>query len=141
MRSDSPMPDTMGVTAQPGQRAFGYLDVTALATGNRLRVPMHVVAGSRPGPKLIVASAAHGDEIATILTVREVLREVEPAQLSGILLAVPLMNPPAFETQTPFTRLDDWSLDEAFPVARAGMLAWARGWATQIGRASCRERV
>src|SRR5438094_6869744 len=131
MRSGSIMPEIMGVMAAPGERSFGYLDVTALATGNRLRVALHHVAGARPGPTLLLASTAHGDEIATILTIREVLRQVDPTELGGILLAVPVMNPPAFETQTAFTRLDDWSLDEAFPVASAGMLAWARGWATQ----------
>lgn len=125
------MAEIMGISARSGERGFGYLDVTALASGNRLRVALHVVAGVRPGPTLLVASTAHGDEIATMLTVKALLRQVDPTALGGTLLVVPVMNPPAFETQTPFTKLDDWSLDEAFPVASAGMLGWARGWATQ----------
>src|SRR5262249_30755751 len=92
--------EIMGIDAPPGERAFGYLDITALATGKRLEVPMHVLAGARPGPTLLVASTAHGDEIFPMLTIRELLSRVDPKSLRGTLVAVPLLNPPAFETQT-----------------------------------------
>lgn len=77
-----------------------------------------------------------------LLTIRAVHAQSDAAQLSGgTLLAVPAMNPPACETQTSFTKLDDWSIDEAFPVASAGILAWARGWAaaTRIGSGPARN--
>jgi uncharacterized protein len=123
--------DILGVAARPGVRTFGYADVSALADGARLQLPVHIVRGPQPGPTLLLGTTAHGDEIANIMTVRDLLEQVAPSELSGTLVAVPLMNPPAFETQTAFTKLDDWSLDEAFPVTSGGMLTWARGWATQ----------
>lgn len=125
------MVEIAGISASPGERTFGYVDVTALATGCRLRIPVHIVNGTEPGPVLLVTSTAHGEEIATILTVRDLVAQVSPAGLKGTLVAVPVMNLPAFETQSAFTRLDDWSLDEAFPATTTPMVAWARGWATQ----------
>lgn len=130
-QEQSVMFEMQGIQVRPGERAAGKLDVTALATGLRLEVPVHVVAGAQPGPTLLVMSTAEGEAIATILTVRDLLAGVAPGDLSGTLLVVPVMNLPAFETQSEFTQLDGWSLDEAFPSATGGMVAWARGWATQ----------
>lgn len=131
MQEATSVAEIMGISAAPGERSFGYADVANLASGARLRIAIHVLAGASPGPTLLVGSTSRGDEIATILTVRELLSRVSPAELKGTLVAVPLMNPPAFETQTDFTELDGWRLDEAFPVAKTGPKAFARGWATE----------
>ena len=125
------MTDILGVEVRAGARTFGYVNVTTLATGNKLRVPLHVVAGAEAGPTLFVGSTSHGDEIATIVTVRELLASVSPETLRGTLIAVPVMNLQAFESQTPFMTLDSWWIDEAFPVVKTGQVAWARGWASQ----------
>lgn len=120
-----------GINVTPGERSFGYAEVANLASGAKLRIAIHVIAGRLPGPTLLVASTSHGDEIATILTIKELLSRVAPTDLKGTLVAIPLMNPLAFETQTDFTTLDGWRLDEAFPVTKTGPKAFARGWATE----------
>ena len=123
--------EIMGVRADAGSRAFGHLDVTTLATGEKLRVGLHVVAGTKPGPTLLVGAATHGDELASILIVNDLLKRLDPTTLSGTVAAVPVMNPLAFETQTPFTYQDAWDLDESFPAATSGTAFLARGWVTQ----------
>lgn len=123
--------EIMGVRADAGARAFGHLDVTTLATGEKLRIGLHLVAGTKPGPTLLLASAAHGDELASILMVDEVLKGLDPNALSGVVAAVPVMNPLAFETQTAFTYQDAWDLEESFPAATSGTAFLARGWVTQ----------
>src|SRR5207237_114741 len=60
-----------------------------------------VINGARPGPVLAVVSGAHGTEYASILAVEELIDAVDPAQLSGTLILVPLVNVASFERLVP----------------------------------------
>ena len=56
-------------------------------------VPVIVVKGSRPGPRLLVTAAIHGDELNGIDVVHRLAR-IDPATLSGTLVMVPGLNTP-----------------------------------------------
>jgi predicted deacylase len=61
-------------------------------------VSVHVVEGGRPGPTAIVQAGIHGDEIAGVHALAELLEEgVRPE--SGRLLVVPVMNPAAYRAR------------------------------------------
>jgi hypothetical protein len=77
-----------------------------MADGSPLRIPVHVVAGSRPGPRLTVISAQHGYEISEIEVCRRVVESVEPKALKGMLVVVPVANPIAFEGGTRCSWID-----------------------------------
>jgi predicted deacylase len=87
-------------TASPGSKAFGWLDVCIMADGSPLRIPVHVIAGAQPGPRLTVLSAQHGYEISEIEVARQVVETVDPKALRGTLVVVPVANPIAFEGGT-----------------------------------------
>jgi predicted deacylase len=62
--------------------------------GSELRLPLHVIEGTRPGPTLGLTGAIHGDEVApSVGIIREVLESLDPEQLSGTVMAVPICNP------------------------------------------------
>jgi predicted deacylase len=68
--------------------------VTTLPDGAELRLPLHVIQGARPGPTLGLSGALHGDEmIPSVGIVRAILERIDPAELSGTLMAVPICNP------------------------------------------------
>src|SRR5690606_26571446 len=55
-------------------------------------VPVLVAHGARPGPTLCLTAAIHGDEINGIEIVRRVLHQIEPDDLSGTVIGVPIVN-------------------------------------------------
>jgi predicted deacylase len=65
----------------------------------------------------------HGDEPLTNEVVRQVLTQIDPAELRGTLLAVPVVNSLAFEALTRHTPIDQLDLNRNFPGGPGGWLS------------------
>jgi len=90
-----------GVTAKPGSKTFGFLDV-AERPGSTVQMPVGIVNGSKPGPILCLTAGKHAVEYVGIDAVIRLYKETDAEELRGALLAVPVANIPSFDTQTPF---------------------------------------
>jgi len=76
-------------------------------------VPLTVIEAAHRGPTVLVQAGIHGDEVAGVHALQELLEEgLRPAR--GRLLVVPIMNPPAYRARRRFV---DGGLDlnRAFP--------------------------
>ncbi len=94
---------------------FEWLPVTKLPNGGELRLPLHIVEGHRPGPTLGLSGAIHGDEfLPTVAIIRRVLELIDPAELSGTLMAVPICNPLGAGARSRMTPADGMNLNSAF---------------------------
>ena len=102
-------------TAAPGQKATGYLEVPAgvdAATG----IPVAVVRGSKPGPVLALVSGAHGTEYASVIAVEKLIQEVDPTQVSGTVILIPLVNIQSFLQKVPHVNpVDGKSMNRFYP--------------------------
>ena len=107
--------------ATPG-KSFSWLTVTTLASGMDLRLPLHRVTGAQPGPVLGITASIHGDEYLPIEVVRQVVTQLDPAQLRGSILAMPVANPLSFEAQTRNVPIDMLNLNRVFPGDPDGWL-------------------
>ena len=94
------------ISAERGSKAFGFLPVATSAGGAELGVAIHLLAGARPGPKVVVMTGSHGYEVAPISCVKKVLEEVDPATMTGDLVLIPVQNPVAFEMGARGTWID-----------------------------------
>jgi predicted deacylase len=56
----------------------------------------HEIVGDRPGPHLLITGGVHGDEFEPMAAIRRLMREIRPAELSGRVTLVPIVNEPAF---------------------------------------------
>src|SRR5262245_8392825 len=102
-------------TATRGKKALGVLRVPAGSDGG-YDIPVAIVHGARPGPVLAVASGAHGSEYASILAVERLIDAVNPAEMSGTLVLLPLINVPSFEKITPHVNpTDNKSMNRFYP--------------------------
>jgi uncharacterized protein len=102
-------------TAQRGHKAYGVLKVPAGKDAG-YDIPVVVLHGARPGPVLAVASGAHGTEYASIIAVERLIDAVDPAQLSGTLILLPLINVPSFERIVPHVNpTDNKSMNRFYP--------------------------
>lgn len=89
-----------------------------------LEIPVAEVTGALDGPRLTVIAGVHGCEYAPMAAVRRWIRELDGADLRGRILAVPVLNLPAFRARAPFIVPDDGkNLNRCFPGDPSGTLA------------------
>ncbi|MCB0115680.1 MAG: succinylglutamate desuccinylase/aspartoacylase family protein [Caldilineaceae bacterium] len=105
-------PITVGTaTAAPGTVARGVIEVAQRPAGGSVSIPVIVVNGSRPGPTLWIDGAIHGDEPEGPLSLLKLVAQIDPQDLSGCLVAVPVMNVGAFEAAERGNPADTFSYD------------------------------
>ena len=76
--------------------------------------PVLVVNGATRGPTLCVTAAIHGDELNGIETVRRVLYDLEPSELAGAVIGVPIVNLEGFRRASRYLP-DRRDLNRYFP--------------------------
>lgn len=82
----------LGADIAPGQIRTLKWSAGQTFVGTALETPVVVVRGALPGPTLCLTAGIHGDELNGIETVRRVLARTQPAELSGTLIGVPIVN-------------------------------------------------
>jgi uncharacterized protein len=106
--------------APPGTGVRGWLPVMELADGTPVRVPLALVHGARPGRVLYLQAVSDGDELNGLAVVREVLCRVKPEELTGAIIAVPVLNLPAFYARAALSPVDGQKMNRCFPGNAAG---------------------
>jgi predicted deacylase len=102
-------------TASRGQQVRGVIKVPAGSDAG-YDIPIAVVHGARPGPVLAVVSGAHGTEYASIIAVEELIDHINPAELSGTVILVPIVNIGSFEKIVPHVNpADNKSMNGFYP--------------------------
>ncbi len=107
---------------KPGERAVVMIDMPKLYDCTPISIPVHVFHGSRAGPVLCVISAIHGDEINGVEIIKLLLKKIPMSELSGTLIAVPIINIYGFLYQTRYL-MDRRDLNRCFPGYEQGSLA------------------
>ena len=76
-------PVTLGtVAAAPGTLGVGSVAVD-LGDGATASIPIAIVHGSQPGPRVAVTAGIHGAEYVSIAALREVALSLDPATVRG----------------------------------------------------------
>ena len=85
------------IEAAPGEKAYGFFKSGETHGRFPVHIPLHIVNGAQDGPTLVVQAGASGLEIEPSLILPHVVKELDPADLSGTLIVAPLMNTSGFE--------------------------------------------
>ena len=102
-------------TAARGQKAFGTIEVPAGSDAG-LSIPVAVFHGAKPGPVLALVSGAHGTEYASIIALEKLIGLLNPAEISGTVIIVPLVNIQSFEQKVPHINpVDRKSINRFYP--------------------------
>lgn len=114
-------------TAARGQKALGTIEVPA-GSDAALSIPVAVFHGAKPGPVLAIVAGAHGTEYTSIIALEKLIGSLNPAEISGTVIIVPLINIQSFEQKVPHLN----------PVDKKSMNRWYPGKmdGTQTDRAS-----
>jgi predicted deacylase len=105
-----------GLHVEPGSRAAGFLTFET-APHAPVRIPVIAVRGHRSGPTLWVQAGLHGDEVDGVVAVFRWLESATLAELRGAVIAVPVLNMPAFLAGTAAHPADGVNLNRAFRSA------------------------
>lgn len=111
-----------GLTVEAGQRRLIDLPVSKLSNHTPVTLPVHVLHGLQPGPTMFVSAAIHGDELNGVEIIRRILRTLQPGNISGTLLCVPVVNAYGFIGRSRYLP-DRRDLNRAFPGSSSGSLA------------------
>jgi len=116
------------ITARPGEKASGYLDVAA-GVDSGTRIPVTVIQGREPGPVLALIGGTHGVEYNPMLALQRVRRDLDPAQLKGTVIIVHVANLPSFQRRTIYYSPVDWkNLNRVYPGRRDGTVSERIAW-------------
>lgn len=86
----------LGRRVEPGTRTRVNWRSGATFIGDPMQVPINVVHGAKPGPVLCLTGAIHGDELNGVEVIRRVLGALDPTELVGTVIGVPIVNMAGF---------------------------------------------
>ncbi len=112
-----------GIKAASGEKAFGFLEVgtTSVTT---YRIPVALINGAEEGKTVCVLGGIHGTEFASIEAVIRTIQDLDPADMTGAVLAVPVVNGPQFEHRSAFlSPFDQLNQNRVFPGNPEGTLS------------------
>lgn len=119
----STKPMTVGeITAAPGQAARGFL-TTDVGRGVTVRMPVVVINGTADGPVFAVTAGVHGAEYPGIEAAIRLSRTLNPAEVRGAVILVPLVSVPAFQRRAIYVNpLDGINFNRVCPGNPAGTI-------------------
>jgi N-alpha-acetyl-L-2,4-diaminobutyrate deacetylase len=79
-----------------------------------VQVPLAVVKNGT-GPTVLIEAGNHGDEYEGPIALGELLREIDPAEISGRIIAIPAINIRAVEAGMRISPVDGLNFNRCFP--------------------------
>lgn len=129
------MPDNLdiaGISVAPGTRKRHRIELVELADGTPVNIPLDLINGAHPGPRLYLGAAIHGDEVNGVAILSQALSAIDPDTLRGSIVCVPVQHPLSFHAdhRLPISQFMKSPLDQApadawtcFPGLADGNLA------------------
>jgi uncharacterized protein len=116
-------------TAKSGQKITGFLQVPA-GVDPATDIPVALINGARPGPTLALVAGSHGTEYASIVALQKMIQTIDPAELSGVLIIVPLVNTESFLQKVPHLNpVDGKNMNRFYPGKADGTQTERTLWA------------
>lgn len=84
--------------APKGTKVNGYLKIMEKPAGQH-KVPISLINGIGEGPTLVINGGEHGSEYNGPAGALTLIKELDPMEINGKVIIVPLLNTPAFETK------------------------------------------
>jgi len=98
-----------------GEKARGWLTI-AEATTHEVKLPYIIINGAGDGPTVTVLSGVHAIESAPVEATLRVVGSIEPEELRGTLVVLPVVNTEGFHARKPYGNvLDNLNQNKVFP--------------------------
>jgi predicted deacylase len=102
------------LSAAPGEKRYGINEFSV--DGKPYRLPMWLVNGAHDGPTLSVTAGVHPAEYASIAAALHFGQTIDPVNVRGRVIVVPVVNLPSFTARSIYVcPLDGKNLNRVFP--------------------------
>jgi predicted deacylase len=102
---------------KPG-RFDGALKVAEHPDGSPVEIPVTIVRGAKDGPVMWMHACVHGDEYCGTFNIHSFVRSLDPAEMTGTVIALPIVNITAFRAyrrMSPFEGFNNGDMNRCFP--------------------------
>lgn len=112
------------IEAEPGTINYGSLAEVYLPDSTEIKIPLIVVRGNKDGPILMLSSTIHGTEITGADAIRKLIKILDPNEMKGTVLCLPVLNPFAFQHSVMNTPQDSYNMNRVFPGDPKGLTSF-----------------
>lgn len=112
-------PATLAAARFPTGVTRAWLSVGRAATG-ATPLPLVVVEGAKPGPRVVVIAAQHGDEGYAVLGCHRLAETLDPNELRGSLWLLPCLNVDGFTHGARTSPFDRQDMNRVHPGSETG---------------------
>ena len=110
----------MGLDIEEGKKYKGKIKVAELEDGSEVEIPYFVMRGVKKHPVLLLNAAIHGDELNGVEVIMRLFEELNPMQIKGTIIGVPVVNVLAFRSRDRFDAIEKRDLNRKFPGKKNG---------------------
>jgi uncharacterized protein len=114
--------EAFGLFCPAGAQVRGWFPVGELNSGTRVALPVRLAHGAREGPVVGMDGMLHGDEYNSYAVINRLFDEIDPADLHGTLIGIPVANPFAMHANNRISPLEyeRLNLNRVFPGSPGG---------------------
>lgn len=106
----------------PG-RFEGVLRTSTMPDGSPVEIPIIILRGAADGPVMWMHGCVHGNEYCGTYCIHEFVRSLDPKDVKGAVIALPVVNVAAFRSRqrsSPFEQFNNTDMNRCFPGNPAG---------------------
>lgn len=108
------------ITVGANSKSVHAITVAEHLDGSPIQIPVAMINGAKPGPCTWVLAGIDGDEIESIIGLQRAIKAIDPAQLTGSVVAILASNPLAVRDVSRISPIDGKCLNEVFPGSETG---------------------
>lgn len=115
MTPDQPRPFRYDAEVAPGEKRRVRYEVSETYLGDAVEIPVTIVNGEQPGPRVFMTAGIHGDELNGVKVLQEAAHRYVPGDIHGTLVLLHVVNVPGYQAQQRDLPIYDQDLNRAFP--------------------------
>lgn len=112
------------ISVPRGSKVRGALRVGELPDTSEIMIPITVINGAKEGPTISIISSVHGNEVNGAEICFRLSNWLDPKNLKGRVVIVPIANPLAYNSRIRKTPLDEKDMNRCFPGNRDGSITY-----------------
>jgi uncharacterized protein len=121
--TETSQPFEYDAEVDPGEKRHINYEVGETYLGRPVELPVTIINGEHPGPRLFLSAAMHGDEVNGVKVLQEVADRYDPANLHGTIVCMHVLNVPGYIAQRRYLPIYDQDMNRSFPGTSGGSTA------------------